>query len=51
VVASTLQLSQDLIREKITIESIFRPSVPDNVDYWQIFDDDKQVIKFLNNMQ
>jgi ribonuclease HI len=51
VATSTLQLSQGLIKGNITIEVIFRPSVPDNVDHWQIFDDDKQVIKFLNNMQ
>jgi hypothetical protein len=51
VVASTLQLSQDLIKGNITVEVVFRPSVPDNVDHWQIFDDDKQVIKFLNHMQ
>jgi ribonuclease HI len=49
--ASTLQLSQDLIKGNIKVEVIFRPSVPDNVDHWQIFDDDKQVIKFLNNIQ
>jgi hypothetical protein len=51
VAASTLQLSQDLIKGNVTIEVIFRPSVPNNVDHWQIFDDDKQVIKFLNNIQ
>ena len=32
------------------MEIIFRPSVPDNVDHWQVFKDDKQVINFLNNM-
>jgi hypothetical protein len=51
VVASTLQLSQDLIKGNITVEVIFRLSVPDNVNHWQIFDDEKQVIKFLNRMQ
>ena len=33
------------------MEVIFRPSVLDNVDNWQVFDDDKQVIKFLNNVE
>ena len=33
------------------MEVIFRPSVPDNVDNGQVFDDDKQVIKFLNNVE
>jgi ribonuclease HI len=50
-VASTLQLSQELIKENISVEVIFRHSVPDNMDHWQIFDDDKQVIRFLNHMQ
>jgi hypothetical protein len=33
------------------VEVIFRSSVPDNMDHWQIFDDDKQVIRFLNQIQ
>ena len=30
------------------MEVMFRPSVPDNVDHWQVFDNDKKVINFLN---
>lgn len=30
---------------------IFRPSVPDNIEHWQIFNDESQVIQFLNNME
>jgi hypothetical protein len=41
VVASTLQLSHDLIKENISMEVIFRPSVPNNMDRWQILCDDK----------
>ena len=44
VAASTLQLSDDLIDENISVEVIFRPSVSDNLNHWQVFDDDKQVI-------
>jgi hypothetical protein len=29
---------------------IFRPSVPNNVNHWQVFDDDKQVIKFRTHI-
>jgi ribonuclease HI len=50
VAASTLQLSNNLIDEKISVGVIFRPSVPDNMDHWQVFNDDKQVIKFLTHM-
>ena len=32
------------------MEVIFRPYVPDNVENWQVFDDDTQVIRFLNNI-
>ena len=50
VAASTLQRSLELIDKEVKMEVIFRPSVPDNVDNWQVFDDDKQVIKFLSNL-
>jgi hypothetical protein len=32
------------------LEIIFRPSVPDNVDNWQVFRDDKQILRFIHNM-
>jgi ribonuclease HI len=41
VAASTLQLPDNLIEENISVEVIFRPSVPDNMNHWQVFDDDK----------
>jgi ribonuclease HI len=50
VAASTLQLPDGLADENILVEVIFRPSVPNNVDDWQVFDDDKQMIKFLTYM-
>jgi ribonuclease HI len=50
VAASTLQLSDGLIDENISVEVIFRPLVLDNLNHWQVFDDDKQVIKFLTHM-
>jgi hypothetical protein len=50
VAASTLQLPDNLIDENISVEVIFRPSMPNNVDHWQVFDDDKQVIKFLTHI-
>lgn len=50
VAASTLQLSNGLIKDKIKMEVIFRPSVPDISEHWQVFDDKKQVIHFLDNL-
>ncbi|KAH9311539.1 hypothetical protein KI387_026574, partial [Taxus chinensis] len=29
------------------IEVLTRPVVPDNVKHWQVFDDDAQVLRFL----
>jgi ribonuclease HI len=49
VAASTLSVPDSLINENISVEVIFRPSVPDNMNHWQVFDDDKQVIKFLTH--
>ena len=50
VVASTLQPSENLAKEEIIMEIMFRALDPDNVDHWQVFDDDKKVINFLNNL-
>jgi ribonuclease HI len=50
VVASTLQLPDDLVDENILVEVIFWPSIPNNIDHWQVFDDDKKMIKFLTHM-
>jgi len=33
------------------MEVNFRPSVPDNVNHWQVFRDDKQILKFIHNVQ
>jgi hypothetical protein len=39
-----------LTDENISVEVIFGPSVPNNIDHWRVFDDDKQMIKFLTHM-
>ena len=46
VAASTLMPSKDCVR----MEIIFRPLVLDNVKHWQIFDDDKQITRFLDSV-
>jgi len=50
VAATTFQLSDELIKDKIKMDVIFRPSVPDNSEHWQVFNDEKQVIRFLNSL-
>jgi hypothetical protein len=41
VAAFTLQLPNGLADQNISVEVIFQPSVPNNIDHWQVFDDDK----------
>jgi hypothetical protein len=31
------------------MEVIFRPSIPDNLQHWQVFEDDDQIIRFMEN--
>jgi hypothetical protein len=33
------------------LEIIFRPSFLDNIDHWQVFKDDEQVIRFIHNVK
>ena len=50
VVASTLQLYDELFKNKIRMEIIFRPPISDNSEHWKFFNDANQVIHFLNNL-
>ena len=50
VAASTLEFTEELIEGNGKFEINFSPSVPDNVNHWQVFKDDKQ-INFINNMK
>jgi hypothetical protein len=29
------------------MEVVFRPSVPDNLEHWKVFDDDAQILRFM----
>jgi hypothetical protein len=40
VVASTLQPTDNLVLWEFKMEVVFRPLVPDNLEYWQVFHDD-----------
>jgi ribonuclease HI len=51
VAASTLQPSEDLMKGEGKLEIIFRPSFPDNIDHWQVFKDDEQVLRFIHNVK
>ena len=48
VIACTFEIP-DYLEEECKVEVLFRPSVPDNQDHWQVFDNDAQIIAFLHN--
>ena len=50
VAASTLEFSEELVKGDGKFEIKFRPSIPDNINNWQEFKDDSQIVKFINNM-
>ena len=51
VAPSTLQPSDETINGNGKMEINFRPLIPDNVDHWQVFNDDKQLLRFIHNLQ
>ena len=51
VAASTLQPLDEMINGNGKMEINSRPSIPDNVNHWQVFNDDKQLLRFIHNLQ
>jgi hypothetical protein len=47
-VASKLFPTEVLSPNSFSVELLFRPSVPDNITNWRVFDDDQQIISFLH---
>jgi hypothetical protein len=47
-VASNLFPSDDFSHDRFFVELIYRPSILDNITNWKVFEDDKQIIKFLH---
>jgi hypothetical protein len=45
--ASNLQLSKEISFYKVEVN--FRPSLPDNLEHWQVFESDSQLLRFLQN--
>ena len=50
VSASTLQPSDEMLKGDCPLEINFRPSIPDNLEHWQVFQDDAQILKFINHL-
>jgi hypothetical protein len=49
VLASTLQPCEGPFHDLCKMEVLLRPSVPDDLEHWQVFEDDDQIIKFMEN--
>ena len=48
-VASKLIPSEDFSLDRFSIELIFRPSIPDNITNWRVFNDDPDIVNFLTS--
>jgi hypothetical protein len=46
--ASKLFPIEGLSPNEFSIELLFRPSIPDNITNWRVFDDDQHIINFLH---
>ena len=41
--------SDDFSRNKFSVELMYRPSIPDNIMNWRVFEDDEKIIDFLHS--
>ena len=48
-IASKLIPSEDFSPDRFSIELIFRPSIPDNITNWKVFNDDPNIVNFLTS--
>ena len=51
VTASTLHPFEELMNGDGKLEINFRPWVLDNMEHWQVFQDDEQILRFIHNVQ
>jgi hypothetical protein len=47
-VASKILPAEGLSPNTFSVELLFRPSIPDNITNWRVFDNDQQIINFLH---
>ena len=48
-VASKLLPSEDYSLDRFSVELLFRPSIPDNVTNWRVFNHDEDILQFLTS--
>jgi hypothetical protein len=47
-VASKLIPSEGIMPDTFSVELLYKPSIPDNITNWRVFEDDQQIINFLH---
>jgi hypothetical protein len=47
--SSRLSPLEDYDASRFTMELIYKPSVPNKISNWKVFEGDEQIIKFLTN--
>jgi hypothetical protein len=47
--STTLQPCEEMLHDICKMEVVFRPSIPDNLEHWQVFNDDAQILHFLQS--
>ena len=47
--ASNLCPSNDFSHDNFFVELIYKPSIPNNITNWRVFEDDEQIINFLHS--
>ena len=51
VVALTLEPSKEFLNGNRKLEINFRPSIPNNMEHWQVFQNDEQILRFIHNVE
>jgi hypothetical protein len=47
--ASRLSPLEDFEESRFSIELLYKPSVPNNITNWKVFEGDEQILEFLTN--
>ena len=49
IATSRLSPLKDFEMSRFYVQIIYRPSIPDNITHWRVFENDSQIIDFFTN--
>jgi hypothetical protein len=49
--ASRLSPLEEYEASRFTVELLYKPSIPNNISNWKVFEEDEQIIYFLTNQE